>query len=216
MNRGIQYELLVTDLLKQLTGIEGIVVQHRKKYVGKTATHEIDISFVYRLDELHILCLVECKNWKRPVQKRDVLAFLATIQDIGAHKGIIVASGGFQDGAIAVARANGIALIDARPKSDSGDLEAKIVEYNQNPLSVFNRVFSERGFDLKFKLSREQTTYDLVPIGDVAKTTRIVKLTRLYGFPPPLHLAIAEMLHSELEKGYGGFIGTSNFQFIFF
>ena len=119
---GIAYEQLVAELTDQIVGLKGLVLHRRKVYAGKETNHEVDISFEYTTGKVALLFVIECKDWTRPVQKRDVQAFLHVIRDIGAHKGIIVSRSGYQGGAIAVARANGIALLMAARKGDAVEI----------------------------------------------------------------------------------------------
>ena len=102
---GISYEQMVAELTDQIVGLKGLVLHRRKVYTGRDSDHEVDISFEYGAGNVALLFVVECKDWSRPVQKRDVQAFLHVIRDIGAHKGIMVSRSGYQKGAISVAHA---------------------------------------------------------------------------------------------------------------
>jgi len=62
-----------------------------------------------------MLILVECKHYKDKVEISDLLEFAQRIDDIGAHKGVVVSTVGFQEGAIKVADAHGIALVTTAP-----------------------------------------------------------------------------------------------------
>jgi ribosomal protein L40E len=75
----------------------------------------IDIVIETQLAGLNILILVECKYYKRRVEIADVLEFAERLDDVGAQKGAIVTTVGFQDGATKVARGRGIALIVTEP-----------------------------------------------------------------------------------------------------
>lgn len=109
---------MVKALLKSSLGQTGLVNlkgYHLKKYLGKSGQeHAIDVSFETTLSDLRLLILVECKHYARSVGVEDVLTFAYRLRDVGAHKGIIVTTQGFQEGAVQVARAEGIALLLAK------------------------------------------------------------------------------------------------------
>jgi hypothetical protein len=109
------YELLVQRLLQtklRQDGLGTLVAFHRKKYKGKSGqNHEIDVSFEVKIGDLNILFCVECKHYTRKVGVDDAMAFAFRLQDIGANKGLIVTTAGFQAGTVTVARASRIALV---------------------------------------------------------------------------------------------------------
>lgn len=83
-----------------------------KRYLGKSGqSHEIDVSFEVELAGVKLLVVVECKDYGRKVGVDDVMTFNYRIRDIGAHKGLLVTTRGFQAGAVTIARAEGIGLL---------------------------------------------------------------------------------------------------------
>lgn len=58
--------------------------------------------------------LVECKFWKRAVPQEVVHAFRTVMADVGAHRGFIVSSRGFQEGAFEAAANTNIDLVTFR------------------------------------------------------------------------------------------------------
>ncbi len=82
-----------------------------KKYQGKSGQiHDIDVSVEFVELGVRFVVLVECKWWNRPVGIQEVLVLSQRLEDIGAHKGIIVTNVGFEKGAFKFAKARGIAL----------------------------------------------------------------------------------------------------------
>lgn len=55
--------------------------------------------------------VVECKHWATAVTKSVVHAFRSVVVDSGANTGLIVSSGGFQEGALEAARYTNIRLV---------------------------------------------------------------------------------------------------------
>jgi len=95
----------------------GTVHKHRV-YEGRRTghQHDIDVSIDLEVGGLRILILVECKKYRRRVEISDLLEFAQRIDDIGASKGVVVSTIGFQKGALKVASAHRIALVTTAPE----------------------------------------------------------------------------------------------------
>jgi anti-anti-sigma factor len=112
-----EYEKTVLEVLRRRLAEDcpNVVprVFHRKKHQGKSGqVHEIDISAELDLLDVRLLFLVECKEYAtRSVDNQDVVTFAYRINDVGAHKGIIATTVGFQEGAKKTAASEGIALV---------------------------------------------------------------------------------------------------------
>ena len=90
-----QYEVLHDTRLQDATGAE----------------YQIDIKASFRVLGLDFVVLCECKHTTRAVERDDVMAFAAKLTALGAHKGVVFSTGGFQRGAEEYARTHGIALV---------------------------------------------------------------------------------------------------------
>jgi len=111
-----RYEYLIKQLLemKASESLKQFEVFGSRHYRGKSDhDHQIDVSIVFSIADVRILVLVECKHYSRKVRVDDVLELAARLEDIGAQKGIIVTTIGFQKGAEKVAKSKGIALVIA-------------------------------------------------------------------------------------------------------
>ena len=101
-----QYEIVVARMLRtKLAHDQGSdpVIKHREMYQGASGQrYEIDLSFESMIAGTKLLILVECKCYKRFVGVDDVAEFAYKVRDIGAHKGIIATTTGFQRGATVV------------------------------------------------------------------------------------------------------------------
>jgi restriction system protein len=87
--------------------------------------YEIDVTAAFEALGIRILVLVECKHQRRPVAREVVQLLWAKLDSIAAHKGIVVSSSGFQEGAVTFARKHGIALFDMKAGSLVRLLEAE-------------------------------------------------------------------------------------------
>ena len=87
--------------------------QHQREFVGIRSQRKIKVDVSFEMSALggaKTTYVVECKCNKHSVPVDDVEEFHSKLDDIGAHKGIMVTTVGFQEGAIKTAKGRGIAL----------------------------------------------------------------------------------------------------------
>ena len=75
---------------------------------GVRTSHDIDVLVTSNFHGFDIRWLVECKLWKKPINKLHVLALREIVADTGADRGIILSESGFQSGAIEAANMTNI------------------------------------------------------------------------------------------------------------
>jgi restriction endonuclease Mrr len=110
-----EFEILVKNLfedrLKAQFGYK-IPVEHLKKFTSAAGNvYEIDLSYQFNLFDMSYLTLVECKHWDSHVTREKVGYLQSIMDELKAHKGIVVTTKGFQNGAIEYAQSNNIGLI---------------------------------------------------------------------------------------------------------
>lgn len=108
------YEREVFRWLSKVSAEEGldICLEHRKVVGGQSGDYQIDVTGEFTVfNGAVIKVLVECKRHGRPIECDDVLAFAKKIENTESHKGMMFSTSGFQRGAIAAARSEGIALV---------------------------------------------------------------------------------------------------------
>jgi hypothetical protein len=71
---------------------------------------EIDLAIRTRVGHYPLLVVVECKDYKHPVNVKHIEAFVSMTRDVGANKGVMVAANGFSAAAKTVATSAGIDL----------------------------------------------------------------------------------------------------------
>lgn len=115
------YELFTQQVISSLVGV---AVHHQRIYSGRISQREIkvDVSFNYSIAGANLLFLVECKCYAHKVSVDDIEEFHSKIDDIGAHKGIMVTTVGYQEGAVKTARGRGIALALLTTEHQAGEL----------------------------------------------------------------------------------------------
>jgi hypothetical protein len=117
------YERFVQQVIED--ALAGVEVHHKRVYVGRVSGRaiEVDISFETSIAGARLLCVVECKCYGRSVSADEVEEFHSKLDDIGAHKGIMVTTVGFQAGAVRVAEGRGIALALLTESNLPGELQ---------------------------------------------------------------------------------------------
>lgn len=110
-----EYETLVSGMLAcKSQGPVKIQVHRDKKYLGKSGhSHQIDVSAELQVAGLDIIIIFECKKYSRKVGIDDVMELSSRVDDIHAHKGVLVTTIGFQKGAVRLAKSVGISLVKA-------------------------------------------------------------------------------------------------------
>ena len=107
-----EYEDQVRAWLSQATAPNRINWTSRKVISGRGGDYEIDV-----VGEMSLLrggrfrILVECKRWRRRVDRDVVLAHAQKLRNTASHKGFIFSTSGFQRGALDVAVEEGIATL---------------------------------------------------------------------------------------------------------
>lgn len=77
---------------------------------GVRTSHDIDVVVRTEYAGFAILWIVECKHWQTPVNKLHVLGLREIVSDVGADRGILLAEGGFQSGALEAAHLTNVQL----------------------------------------------------------------------------------------------------------
>jgi hypothetical protein len=108
-----EYETYVAGVVRSLSFAKSAAVFTHRRYEGirQPGRYEIDVACEFWLDNaLFFLLIVECKNWKRPIDRPQVQKLIQTRDAISAHKCAMASPVGYTAEAIKVAKANGVAL----------------------------------------------------------------------------------------------------------
>lgn len=99
------------DMVGQLFGEIGCEVKTSVEIENVRGKKEIDVFVRDMLSTPVAVYLCECKFWKRAVPQEVVHAFRSVMADVGAHRGYIISSRGFQRGAHEAATNTNIDLV---------------------------------------------------------------------------------------------------------
>jgi len=114
---------------------------------------QFDVTVRFKQGLYEYLTVVECKDYASPVPAEKVDALVTKYRDIGADKAIMIASSGFQSGAIDVARKHGIQLLSLKSLAD--DFQHRVTDALLPVLWVYDFRFEVRGQKIKLAIPEE-------------------------------------------------------------
>ena len=109
-----EFEIYCMNILKtcaEKEGLHNFSIKHNDHFVAHDGTYQIDISAEYTALGVKNTVLIECKKYTRSVERKVVTDLCKKIETLGANKGIIISTAGFQSGAVQFAKQHGIALL---------------------------------------------------------------------------------------------------------
>lgn len=110
MQKWKRFEILAKEIQEKLFPLAE--VKHNERIKGKLSgvLRQVDISMRTHVDNKELFTAIECKDYNRPVDVKDVETFLGLVKDVGAHKGAMVSYFGFTSAAKRVAEKSGLDL----------------------------------------------------------------------------------------------------------
>jgi restriction system protein len=106
------FELTVKSMLDmQGVGLADYQSNHLEVISVHDGDYEFDITIRFSALSMSYLTLVECKHYKKRVEREKVQALWAKMQSVSAHKGIMFSTAGYQSGAISYAKEHKIGLV---------------------------------------------------------------------------------------------------------
>ncbi|MNF94711.1 Restriction endonuclease [compost metagenome] len=85
--------------------------EHQELIHGVDGEYEIDVSARFSALGMEFLVLVECKYYKSSVKRETLQILHDRMRSIGAQKGALFTTSGFQSGALEYAKKHGIATV---------------------------------------------------------------------------------------------------------
>jgi len=132
------YQQLAAQIYAELD--PAAVVKHDDRIIGASTgiPRQIDVSIRSKIATHDILIIVQVKDLQTPADVNVVGEFCAVIQDVRAHKGILICSSGFTAAAQTYAESLSIdlcRLVDAKHRRWGIDLRIPLV-WVENPVNV--------------------------------------------------------------------------------
>ena len=141
------FELRVKEVLdRDGFAIPSYRSEHLEVVAASDGEYEFDVTARFSALGVDFVVVVECKAYKASVKRDEVQKLLMKMQSVGAHKGILFSTSGFQSGAIKFAKAHGIALIQladgrsryfAKAFDDDGGLAWEQVPVDALPIACW-------------------------------------------------------------------------------
>ena len=116
-----EYQERTAELFRSI-GLEATV---ETPVEGARATHAVDVLVRFTRFGVQHTWVAECKHWKSPVGKAEVLVLQQVVADTGADRGFLLSESGFQSGAIAAARWTNITLTNLEDLRSAAAEEAR-------------------------------------------------------------------------------------------
>ena len=109
-----------------------IEAKHLGTIAGVGGEYKIDVLVkISVFGGAEVVVLAECKHQGRPVEREDAMVLKARLLDVGAHKGMLFSTSGFQKGALKYATAHriaAIAVVDGRWLYETKNIGSGLVE----------------------------------------------------------------------------------------
>ena len=106
-------------LIAELHDTGTVTVEHNVVLTGRSgAPRQIDVLVRHREGLYEHLIVVECKYRNTPVERLHVDALATTVREVGAARGVIFSTKGFQSGTVTQAEHEGISLYQIREPTD--------------------------------------------------------------------------------------------------
>lgn len=107
------YELLVKNIIDEAAGaLVDYQSEHLASLSGVDGDYVIDVVATFSALGAKFVVLIECKHHARKVERQDVQVLYTKLQSLGAQKGMLFSTSGFQSGALEFATIHGIALVE--------------------------------------------------------------------------------------------------------
>lgn len=109
-----EFEELCLEILKGYAEAEHLSdfsIQHNVSIPADDGTYQIDVYAKFIAMGVEFKVIAECKRYSSPVSREKVAVLADKVKSLGAHKGIMISTCGFQSGAYEYAKKHGIALL---------------------------------------------------------------------------------------------------------
>jgi len=136
-----EFELFAAGWLSEATPYaDDFRVSVHEKIASPDGSYDFDATVRFSVAGMEFLVLVECKKRSDAIKRELVQVLDAKLQSTGAHKGMMIAAGPYQRGAVEYARAHRIELVtvtEGRFTFETKDLHARPAPTRQEAAERF-------------------------------------------------------------------------------
>jgi len=105
-----RFEKLAYEIQRELSPNARVTLNDSILGADSKTNRQIDISIRENIGQYCILVVIDCKDYKEPVDVKDLEEFAGLVRDVRANKSAIISSNGFTEAAVNVAKTHGIDL----------------------------------------------------------------------------------------------------------
>jgi restriction system protein len=112
---------------------------------GVRTSHDIDVYVTSHFEGFDVRWIVECKHWRKPVNKLHVLGLREIVADIGADRGVLLSESGFQSGAFEAAQMTNVqlaSLAELKVNSSKSIYSMRFRDFSDRVLSCKDRYWN--------------------------------------------------------------------------
>lgn len=169
------FELFCKNTLEAYAEKEGLhefSIQHNQHLKAYDGTYQIDVLAEFTALGVKNKVLIECKKYNKPVERKVVAELEEKLRSVGANKGIVMSTSGFQSGAVQFAEAHGIALLQIvdRMVKHITNSAGSIADY-QMISSLMNR-YLPKYFVVKWDCAYDYPYEEVYPTPKMYKTAK--------------------------------------------
>ena len=136
-----RFEKLAYEIQKSLA--QDAEVTYDDSIIGADSqvARQIDISIRRRVGQYSMLIVIDCKDYKEPVDIKDMEMWAGMVKDVRANKGAMIAASGFTPAALQIAKHHGI---DTYRLIDTDSIDWKV--YASVPIFMTRKRFGGVSF----------------------------------------------------------------------
>lgn len=192
-----QYEAIAKYIYETLGRQSGVKIKgygSNCRVIGKSGVaHQIDILTTH-CDGIHdYQTAIECKYWKKKINKDVVMKLSQIIEDASINKGVIVTKSGFTKDGIEYAKHKNIGLVELR-EIEEKDLQGKSNKFDFGVLEVYTKCIIHRPeilhieIDSVEKIKMEKDSWRNKVIIGLSNGSRVPFARYIKEFQDELHL----------------------------
>ena len=157
-----EFEELCLEILKGYAEAEHLSdfsIQHNVRIPADDGEYQIDIYARFIAMGVEFKVIAECKRYSNPVAREKIAVLADKIRSLGAHKGIMISTCGFQSGAYEYSKKHGIALLQvidknvmhimnaAKPETEEQKRELRLIlDFNRRLPKYYAQEYSTMDF----------------------------------------------------------------------
>lgn len=111
--KGRQFEDYIAFIYEQLLLLDNDNAKVKKNVILEKggSEHQIDVYYEFTKANITHRVAIECKDWEKPVDQKEVASFESYINHLRNITGVVVSRNGFTDGAFRYANQTGLKLL---------------------------------------------------------------------------------------------------------